>query len=303
MAEQWAVSARRNSDWQRAEEQKAIRILQQLLEHLTTPPEAAQTLASTYEACIKGGDASLWFLWNVLFDAVHHLGNHTENLERLAQMLRCIAKLPDVLDNNGQRIRSQVNSQVFWSDVPGLAFSFREAAVPDVLIDDFDHGRSSASWDAASQKLLHGNVFGALYLRELEPDGPPRDFLSMRMQARWSLMYALEIATDSPGQIRRAEIYVPPAARWILITGRNLYEYCKSNLDYEGDAVNQRWMGGPEHGSQLLFTGRDGFSIERWAFWKKRFEDTQGLQGATDDVKNLAAQATEMMEEVGRTKV
>ena len=122
----------------------------------------------------------------------------------------------------------------------------------------------------------------------------------MRTQARWSLMYALEIATDSPGQIRRTEIYVPPAARWILITGRNLYEYCKSSLDYEGEAVVQRWMGGPEHGSQLLFMGRDGFSIERWAFWKKRI---RGLEGATDGVKNLAVQAAEMMVEIESKKI
>ena len=62
-------------------------------------------------------------------------------------------------------------------------------------------------------------------------------------------------------------------------------------------------MGGPEHGTQLLFTGRDGFSIERWAVWKKRFEDMRGLQGASDDVKNLAAQPTEMMAEIEGKKI
>ena len=302
MAEQWAISARSNSDWQRAEEQKTIQIIQQLLERQTSPQEAAFALTSTYQARIKSGDAGLWFLWNVVFHAIHHLGDRIENLERLAQMLRRVSEVPDVLDDDGQPIRSQVNGQVFWSDVPGFAFAFREAAVPIVQIEDFEHSRSRVSLDAASQELLRGNAFGALYLKELDPDGPARDLLSMRTQARWSLMHALEVATDNLGQIRRTGIYIPPAARWILITGRNIYGYCKSNLDYEGEAVIQRWMGGPEHGSQLLFTGRDGFSIERWMFWRKRFEHIRGLQGATDDVKDLAAQAAEMMAEIESDK-
>ncbi|KAM0803716.1 hypothetical protein BDR22DRAFT_839698 [Usnea florida] len=306
MAEQWAISARANSDWQRPEEQKATQIIQQLLDHQINPQEAAQLLSSTYETRIRGGDAGLWFLWNVFFHAIHLLGHHTENLERLAQMLRNISMLPDLRDNSGQPIRSQKGSdgQVFWSDVPNFAFTFREAAVPVILLEDFDHGRGShESLNIEAQKLLRGSIFGALYLRKLDPDGPPQDLVSMRKQALWSLMDALEVATESPGQIRRTEIYVPPAARWILIAGLNLYEYCRSNLDYEGETVNQRWIGGPEYGSQCLFTGRDGFSVERWAFWKRRFEDIRGLQRVIDGVKNLAAEAAEMMAEIEGKKV
>lgn len=294
MAEQWAISARGNPLWERSEEQQTITIIQHLLTNKISPRKAAETLASTYEACIKQGDPRLWHMWKAFFDAINQLGDNTDNLKRLAQMIRSVSNLPDVLDDRGQAIKSEINGQVFWRDVPGFGFYFSEAAIDFIHIDDLDRGRFGETWDNATRKLLTGNTFAALYLRELDPDGPPRDFVGMRNQARNHLMYALEIATDTPGRVRRTEVYVPQAALWILIAGRNIYHYSKSNQDDTGEPVIQRWVGG-EHGGDLMWTGRDGFNLERWAFWKRRFEEISELQGVKEDARQHAATAAEEM--------
>lgn len=41
----------------------------------------------------------------------------------------CISKLPDVVDVNGKVVKSSMNSQVCWRELPGFAFYFREVAV------------------------------------------------------------------------------------------------------------------------------------------------------------------------------
>ncbi len=129
MAEEWATAARRNSDWQRSEEQAAITIIQHLLERKIDPQAAAANLASTYEASLRNGDTDLWFLWTAFFNAIDHLGNNINNLERLVQMIRCVSKLPDLTDEHGRAITTESNARIFWRDVPDFAFYFREAAL------------------------------------------------------------------------------------------------------------------------------------------------------------------------------
>lgn len=294
MAKKWAVSARLYNGWQRNEEQQAIGIFQHLLEHKITPQKAAETLASTYEACIKSGDAGLGYLWSVFFDAIDRFGDSHESLERLAQMLISLSNLPDVLDACCQPIKGDLNGQIFWRDIPSFAFNFREAAMDSPYIEDLDSGRDGITWENGPRKFMHGNVFAALYLRELDPDGPERDLSSMKNHACWTLMDALEIATDTLGQVRRTGIYVPPAAMWIFMNGRKIYRYCKSDACSSGEVEQPRWLGG-EHGSWVLWTGRDGFSGGRWAFWKARFEAIGVLEGAEERVRAVALRAAEEM--------
>lgn len=297
MAEQWAASARANPLWCRSEDQQAITIIQHLLGNQISPRKAAESIAATYESRIKQGDAGLWYLWKAFFDAINHFGQDTENLKRLAQTIRSLANLPDVLDDSGHAIESPINHQVFWRDVPGFAFYFSEAAIDFIDIEDVSHGRFSEGWDTATRKLLAGNIFAALYLRELDPDGPPRDFASMRKQAREQIMYALEIATDTPGRLRRAEVYVPPAAIWMKIAGRNLYQYSRSSQDSTGANETRRWVGGRQ-GGDLAWDGRDGFGLERWRFWKQRLEEISELRDAREEVRQHAAMAAAEMRKI-----
>ncbi|KAL8716638.1 MAG: hypothetical protein Q9225_006049 [Loekoesia sp. 1 TL-2023] len=291
--EQWVERALQRSSWQRSEEQTAIRIICALLKTQITPQEAAARIASTYEASVKRGDPGLWFLWTAYFDAINHLGFSLDNLTRLAQTARCISRLPDILDDNGNPIMDKTRSQVYWRHVPLFAYYFSEAAIDHPFLEDLDKGRG-LNRARVIQKLLNGNVFAALYLRELDPDGPKYDFWFMRRLSRDHLMFALEVATDTHHQIRHVEVYLPPAAMWIMITGRNIYKYCKGNLDNTGEPVYQRWIGGT-HGSELTWTDQDGFNVARWNFWQLRFKQISVLPGIDRVVSEYASKAMQEM--------
>lgn len=145
------------------------------------------------------------------------------------------------------------------------------------------------------RNYTNGNVFAALYLRDLD-ESSSKEFGLMRHYCLSIMRVALEVATDTPQQIRRTEIHVPQAARWIEIAGHNIYNFSKANLDNTGENVIQVWIGG-EDGGFLVWTGADGFSVERWTFWKRRFGEIAHSE-VKEEVKKLAAQAVEEMEKI-----
>ncbi|KAI4217827.1 MAG: hypothetical protein LQ349_008997 [Xanthoria aureola] len=294
--DQWANTALLHPSWLRPEEQAAINIIRDLLRTRTTPQVAATSIASTYEARVRSGDPQLWYLWTAVCDAVQHIGYKIDHLSLLAKMLRAISKVPDVLDDKGHPIKQPTRAQIYWRDMPSFAYCFSETAIDHVLLEDLDRGLG-VNRDSAIQRLLNGNVFGALYLLELDPDGPRYDFWYFRKLALDHFMYALEVTTETHYQIRRAEVYIPPAAMWILIAGRNIYRYCKADQDYKGEDVYQRWIGG-EHGSELTFLGKDGFNLDRWMFWRTRFEHISMLERINRDVMEYAVQAAREMRKI-----
>lgn len=93
-------------------------------------------------------------------------------------------------------------------------------------------------------------------------------------------------------------MYIPAAAPWILIAGPNIWLFSKRNDGATGDNVTQRWIGGDD-GGELLWVGSEGFSLERWGFWKKRFGEISGIE-AKKHVRQLAARAVEEMEKIER---
>ena len=131
MANQWATDARANPRWSAPEEQEAITTIQRLLLNQISPQQAAETIASTYDSCVKRGQGTshMWDLWNIVYDAIDKLGNPTGNLDRMVRMMMAISALPDVLDEQGQVVKSTMNEQIFWRELPSFAFYFREVAL------------------------------------------------------------------------------------------------------------------------------------------------------------------------------
>ncbi|KAL9008699.1 MAG: hypothetical protein Q9180_009477, partial [Flavoplaca navasiana] len=232
-SEEWACKALHNPQWQEPEEQAAVGTIRDLCEGKITSQIAATNITSIYEARVKNGNAELWNLWTAVFDAIHHLGHNINHLTLVAEMARCISRLPAVVDLSGEPIKAKTRAQVFWRDMPGFAYCFSEIAVDQPYLEDLDR-ELPLDRNNAIQKLLNSNIFGAIYLTKLDPDGPWYDFWYFRTLARDHLMYALELATETYHQIRRAGIYLPAAAMWILIAGQNIHNYCKVDQDYKG---------------------------------------------------------------------
>ena len=121
--------------------------------------------------------------------------------------------------------------------------------------------------------LLNVTTFAALFLAH------GRQSIGMPFHAEVSLMEGIEEPYQTPQQQRRAATNVPPAATWILLAGEKIYELCTKDYDRDDDQ------------------GR-GYSLERWALWKKRFRETAENQALTDAFKDIASRAASEMERI-----
>lgn len=155
------------------------------------------------------------------------------------------------------------------------------------------------TWGEQVRQYYHANTFAALYLTALSANNnqPTRDFESMRDFAQWTLGEALEVPTDNIDQIRRTEMYVPAAAQWILLAGECIWGFCKERAGNDGSMVDQRWIGGYD-GGDLVWKGEEGYGVERWAFWKKRFGEIGNLEGTEAVVRRSAVEADETMRKI-----
>lgn len=153
--------------------------------------------------------------------------------------------------------------------------------IPDIEPED---ELEDGEWEAQSVPLLNATTFGAMYLaRGKQPIGMP-------FHAEVSLMQGIEVPCQTPEQQRQAAMYVPPAATWILLAGERIYELCKNDHD--------RKDSDPGLGDEWLWGKGRGYSLGRWAFWKKRFGEIATTQGLKDDVKDIAARAASEMEKI-----
>ena len=136
--------------------------------------------------------------------------------------------------------------------------------------------------------LLNATTFGAIYLARAKQ--PP---LGMPFHAEVSLMHGVEVPYETPDQQRYAAMYVPAAVTWILLAGQRVYELCKCDYNRKDGAPGllrdeNEWLWGK---------GR-GYSLGRWALWKKRFGEIAITQGLQDGVRDLAARAISKMGDI-----
>ncbi|MCJ1462811.1 hypothetical protein MMC07_001414 [Pseudocyphellaria aurata] len=278
----WANAARRDKYRQGSEHQRAIDAFQELLDGNVTPDAAAGTIASLYEATIKHR-RSVGTLWGILCDAIRALGGDKERSERLVNLLNSISQLPDMTDEHGNALTPNWTSAgVFWRDLPELTMMFREYAIDIEPEDEID-----GNWDAQAMPLLNATTFGAMYLAK------GKQPIGMYFHAEISLMLGIEVPYETLDQQRRAAMYVPLAATWILLAGKELYELCKNDYDRKDGAP-----GCTPYGEEWLRGKGRGYSLGRWALWKKRFGEIALTQGLPDDVKDISARVNSKIGEI-----
>ncbi|KAL2046868.1 hypothetical protein N7G274_000886 [Stereocaulon virgatum] len=293
MADQWLSQTKTNPHLQKPEPQAAINIIHNVITDQLSPLNAATKISHAYEPSVRQNKADLWSLWTILIDAISRLGGETTVSQCLAEVLAHLSKLPDVVDANGDACKW--NGKNVWRDLPDFSFYFSEQGVDHILIENIESSRHGATVHDAATKLTNINTFAALYLCELDPNGPPSELSSMRRIAREHFMYTLEIPFDTPDRIRRTELYIAPAVAWIDLAGPRLHQFSESNADYTGEDVEPWWIG-RTHGGMVMWDKRDGFSLERWAFWKKRFREFSVLRTGSEEAKMQAAKAARRMQ-------
>lgn len=313
---QWADAARRDKYHQDAEHQRAIDTLQTLLEGKTDADSAATTIGSIYEPLLKRDlkPSPVATLWGILCDAARALCGDREIAVRQVGILNSISKLPDVTDQHGKVITPAWSSAgVYWRDLPELAMMFREYAmgksrtfccddtqntvflylVTDchacgaIDIEPMDEMEEGGDWDAQAVPLLNATTFGATYL------ALGRQPIGMAFHAEVSLMQAIEVPCQTPEQQRRAAMYVPPAATWVLFAGESIHKLCEIDHDRKDGAP-----GSTPNGDEWLWGKGRGYSLERWAFWKKRFGSIAATEDLKDSVRDIATRAKSVMESI-----
>ena len=140
-------------------------------------------------------------------------------------------------------------------------------------------------WDAQAVPLLNATTFGAMYFAH------GRQQIGMSFHAEVSLMHGIEVPYQTPEQHRRAMMYVPPAATWILLAGEEIYGLCKNDHDRQDGAPGSTF-----DTDEWLWGKSRGYSLGRWAFWKKRFSEIATTRDLKDGVKEIAEKAAAKME-------
>ena len=106
-------------------------------------------------------------------------------------------------------------------------------------------------------------------------------------------MQGIEVPCQTPEQQRHALIFVPPAATWVLIAGKSIYELCKVDHNRQDAAP-----GSTPIGDEWLQDKGRGYSLGRWDLWKSRFSEIATAQGLKETVKEIAARASSEMDRV-----
>ena len=142
-------------------------------------------------------------------------------------------------------------------------------------------------WETQAVPLMNATNFGAKYLAEgWQPVG-------MASHAEISLMQGIEVPCQTSEQQRRALLYVPPAATWMIVASRKIYDLCKNDQDRQDGAPGSTW-----EGDEWLWGKGRGYSMERWAFWKARFNDIAFASWSKDDIKDYAERAVAEMAQI-----
>ncbi|KEQ74221.1 hypothetical protein M436DRAFT_71682 [Aureobasidium namibiae CBS 147.97] len=194
-------------------------------------------------------------------------------------MLLHLSKLPDVLSDSVPCKENDIHT-----------------------IEDIDLGNCPLTWPQQAQQYKQANTFAAIYTSALSPS-ITHERKSMQHTTLHCLSQAPEVEISTHRQIRRAGIHIPAASAWLLHAAPRILKFCNSKELYHGNLEWRSWLGGSD-GGKCLWSGDEGFSVERWVFWKHRFGVVVGLgrrgfaSRVVDDVVGCARRAGKVMREV-----
>lgn len=108
---------------------------------------------------------------------------------------------------------------------------------------------------------------------------------------------ALETRPAHVSPVDPLDAFVPAAAAWISILGRQIYRW---DREFEhGPKVGAPGRGGPLWGDK-----KHGFCKERWELWRKRFGEIAKMEGnLNEDVRTSARQAEKTMRDIEMEEV
>lgn len=134
---------------------------------------------------------------------------------------------------------------------------------------------------------LNGTTFAALYFQATNNPNAQ----DMAFYIGFDLSKALEMTLVRETNIQEAALIFPHALIWIEISGRAIYNLCKT-------AYQERWAC-PGLEEEWLWAGKpEEFNIERWILWKARFSLLAEETVFSSALRSGAARAADCMETI-----
>lgn len=132
MADSWLSQIRSNPHLKDPEPQAAMTTIHDVVVERLSPLDAARQISSTYEPALRQGHSGLWSLWTIINSAITNLGGDTDILQRLAQMLIQLSRLPNIVDDSGRPLKSPSGRKI-WQELPDFSFYFFEEAIGEFI--------------------------------------------------------------------------------------------------------------------------------------------------------------------------
>lgn len=94
-----------------------------------------------------------------------------------------------------------------------------------------------------------------------------------------ALMNGVESSLDTPEGVQEVQRDVTAAATWMFLAGNEIYEHCRKNHGRRPPM---------EGANPYLWKGDQGYSLERWTFWKQRFHELSHAEELNAHARALA---------------
>ncbi|KAI0378170.1 hypothetical protein F5Y04DRAFT_262573 [Hypomontagnella monticulosa] len=204
--------------------------------------------------------------WFVLGDAVNKL---TSQNDKLAELVLKLQRLPD-----GKGV---LGPEPWWSDLPYFNNFWTEWM--QFQFEDLSQG--DQDYEAACQANVNRNAFLAKLTARM---GNVVD-LDQRERGGHTLKQALERTPVSETRVLAAE-------PWITYCAESMYDRC-----LQGGPMSWEY---PHNGTN--WGVQKGWSKGRWNYWRKRFQEISNSTKVKEEVRRVAKECAEKMEEVERAR-
>ncbi len=116
--------------------------------------------------------------------------------------------------------------------------------------------------------------------------------MDMDNEVFFALILIIDVLEKEP-TIPKLEMNIPAAAQWFLLAGKTILNQKiekKEEVNCAWDKESQVWK------------GKRGYSRERWVFWRERWDVLGGIDGLSEETRDVCRKVTVAMGKVERAK-
>ena len=245
---------------------------------LTTPADDTSSPELNESECSLEG--FLWSLWGMMVELIKQIPYHHPWQDRMVEILNAIKEVPRQATPEMEQLERSWG-MAFWQDLPIFGAEVRETwnrgpweKIPDGTFrypgDTPFPTNIWTSLNAFTARLTVASV------------------LNFETYAIWILRHTLEEERMN----EEVDDNLPAAAMWIIYAGQMVYH--NAAKDYTDSTET--------HPSYIRYLRKftKPFSIERWNFWKERFEFFQNHEVLKQITRDNAGEALRKMVEIER---